>query len=216
MSNEIDLKQIERRAFTSTFQDGLVEMDIGIMIMGGGFNMTITNFFDSSWFALLFIVYGIVGFMTFFLGKKYITNPRLGVAKFGPKRTAAHKKLLMITLLFVIATTILVILTANNLLQQSLFVGIGGIIIISLLIVTLPISIIAYHLNFTRLYAIAVLCGLAWPFDEVLRSFTGSPFRALISYGLFGGSLLIMGLIYLLRFIRKYPLPSKEIADAPQ
>ena len=215
MSDSIDLEEIEKRAFTSTFQDGLVEIFLSIMILGGSFNLTITNFFDSSWFALLFIVYGIAGFLTFFLGKKFITFPRMGVAKFGPKRQSTLRKLLVILIVSVIATTIILILTINNLLQQSLLSGIGGIVVLSLSIVTLPMSLIAYYLNYNRFYGIALLCGLAWPFDEILRNYLNGPFRALLSYGLVGGSILIIGLISLFIFMRKYPLPEKELANGP-
>jgi hypothetical protein len=215
LTREIDLKQIEKRAFASTYQDGLFEILCSIMILGGSFNLTITNFFDSSWLVLLFIVYGIVGFLIFFLGKKFITIPRMGVAKFGPKRKSTLRKLLVITILSVIATTIILILTINNLLQQSLLSGIGGIVVLSLLIVTLPMSLIAYYLDYNRFFGIALLCGLAWPFDEILRTYLNSPFRALLSYGLVGGSILIIGFIFLFIFMRKYPLPSKEIANGP-
>ena len=215
MAEELDLKRIERKAYTSTFQDGLLDMDFGVLLLGGGVNMYLGSIIDSPWIALLFIIYAIIGLSVYLLGKKYITIPRLGVVKFGPKRRANLKKLVLITILSVIATIVVLIITISDAIQIVWFEGMGGIIIMALLIITLPLSLIAYFLDYPRLYLIAVLFGLSWPFSDLLIPYVGKGLSGLLAYGLIGSSVLIMGLVYLFVFIRKYP-PLKEIANGSQ
>ena len=79
MSQNIDLKQIERKAYTSYFQDGLWDIFMGLLMLGMG----ITIAFESE------ILYGVVlaiAVLVVSVGRKLITEPRIGRAKFGMAR----------------------------------------------------------------------------------------------------------------------------------
>ena len=96
MTTQLNLKEIERKAFRSTYQDGLWD------IYQGGIVLSFTAFagalsrpdqFDS-WQRFLIFVSGIaLSYLAFWAGKKYITLPRIGQATFGPARQQRKRRL---------------------------------------------------------------------------------------------------------------------------
>ena len=87
MSQALDLKQLERLAFRRTYQDGLYDIYIGGNIRQlcpvcfyGLSRQRESNFL----IPLLYLVLGLgLSGLVFWMGKKYITLPRIGLVKFG-------------------------------------------------------------------------------------------------------------------------------------
>ena len=77
--------------------------------------------------------------------------------------------------------------------------------VIELLLITAPLCVIAYLLDFDRLYAYAVLYGISFPIAELIHPYVGTPLDGLIVYGISSGIGFIVGLVYLIRFVRMYP-----------
>ena len=76
----IDLKELEKKTFTSYHEDGIVDIFAGAwMIFFGIFSMCT----DRPWFAGMFSVYGLP---FFYLAKKRITIPRIGYVEFSQQR----------------------------------------------------------------------------------------------------------------------------------
>jgi hypothetical protein len=71
MNSEIDLKDVERRAYLSYFKDGIADLIAGLPILAFGLGMT----FDSSTLMMLFWPL-----------KHVITRPRFGYVIFSPER----------------------------------------------------------------------------------------------------------------------------------
>ena len=95
MANNIDLKEIEKKAFTSYFHDGMWDLYGGLILLGFGITML------TGWDYLMFAV--VVIAMVPLLIRKRIVIPRLGIVKFSPERQARTKKSIlaaMITLTF--------------------------------------------------------------------------------------------------------------------
>jgi hypothetical protein len=76
----IDLKELERKAFTSYHEDGIADIFAGAWILFFGIFSMCT---DKPWFAGMFPVYGLP---LFAVAKKKITVPRIGYVKFSPQR----------------------------------------------------------------------------------------------------------------------------------
>ena len=66
--------------------------------------------------------------------------------------------------------------------------------------------VVAYFLDFTRLYIYAFLAGLGFFLTEVLYPFVGSPLDTLLPFGITGAAIVVIGLYYFIRFLKKYPL----------
>src|SRR4030042_5942793 len=96
MSNVLDLKQIERKAFRSTYQDGLWDILMGGIVVA----MAITIYRPESGYSpsnivMMTLIY-VVLYSLFWAGKKYITLPRMGQVRFGPARQKKKKTLAII------------------------------------------------------------------------------------------------------------------------
>jgi len=101
MNEKINLKEIEKKAYRFTFQDGIYDIMFGVLLrelIGLGY--------------ILFLAIPAPLLLT--LGKKYITTPRIGIVKFGLKRQASYKKFVTISVILVILTVVLLILTITN------------------------------------------------------------------------------------------------------
>jgi len=200
---KIDLKELEKKAYKTTLQDGLIDVEIGILFVGMGINAFFSDFVPRIVNILGFIIVGIIAVMPVFIGKKYIAQPRVGLIKFGPKRKAKKKKILIFSLINTIILVIVVILTLNSVLQQIPLRGVSLLLVLGLLFATLPLSIMAYFLQFPRLFVYAILIGFGLTLAELLE--------LSLAVFLIGIIILIVGLTCLFKFIRKYPLPEGEV-----
>ena len=214
MTTSINLKEIERKAFSSAHQDGLWDIYIGGVVL----SMSVLAYSDSDEaFPLPRFVLYLLGMGIFYLifwgGKKYLTAPRLGQVKFGPQRQR-RKLTLAIVLGGIVALQVIlffgtVLLWRNPTWAESLgFSSLAPdverllVAVIGALFVGPSMVLIAYFNNFLRGYYIAFLVSLA--------------VFALIWFGqpvyLTAAALIIIlpGIVLLVRFLRNHPLPHTE------
>jgi hypothetical protein len=215
MSDALDLKSIEKKAFRATHQDGLLDICIGGVVMSMSVLPYIT---DSETFPLLGFALFMAGLglseLVFWGGKKYITAPRLGQVKFGPRRQ--KRKLTMaivlvgIVLLQVFILLGTIFLWANP--EWAARLGFSNsdsdrerllVAVIGALFVGPSMTLIAYFNDFPRGYYIALILSLAvfsliW-FDQ--------PIYLTVA----GLLIMIPGLVLFARFLREHPLPPAEV-----
>jgi len=214
MSTSLDLKSIERKAFRSTHQDGLLDINIGGIVLCMSFLAYTMDDEVSTLFRFGVYLAGAVFFyLIFWAGKKYLTTPRLGQVKFGPQRQ--KRKLTMVFVLSGIVLMQLLIFAGTMLLWQNphwaASLGFTGsdpdrerllVATLGALFVGPSMVILAYFNDFVRGYYIASILSLA--------------VFSLIWFGetvyLVVASLLIMipGLVLFIRFMRQHPLPPVE------
>jgi hypothetical protein len=206
MIEKIDLKKIEKQTYRFTFTDGLYDMAYGSLLV-----------FTAIAPILREIIYlGYIFFMILpaplilILGKKCITIPRIGIVKFNQDRTKAKNKIRFLTAVLFPITVLMVVLTylgIYNLTLSGYIVPLGaGIFAIVLL------SSIAYIINYQHFYIYAVSIGLGIPLTELLKPILGDPLNYLVSFGISGTLILIYGIITLIKFIKKYPIPKEEMS----
>ncbi len=214
MFGTIDLKELEKKAFRATYQDGLWDIYIGGVVM----SMSALAYLNANE-AYPFLRFGlfsaglVISYLIFWGGKKYLTTPRLGRVKYGPRRQRRK-------------TTLMIVLSAIVLLQLLLLVGtlllwanpqwasnLGFshtdrdrerlvVAIIGALFVGPSTTLIAYFNDFLRGYYIAFILSLA-VFSLI---FFGQPVYLIIAALL----ILIPGVILLVRFLHAHPLPPAE------
>lgn len=204
MSENLSLKEAERRAWTLYYEDGLFDIFLGLLFLGGG----LRELTDSLW-SYLFVLAGI---LIFVFGRRMMTLPRVGVIKFGPRRKAQRKVLFFVILTAVLLTLLLLLLP---------FLGITAVGPTAGLILTLVVPLIfvymAYLMAFKRLYGYAVLVAIFMLATELISTQAGA--WAQVGAGLIA---LITGLWHLVRFTQAYPLPSHTVMsegnadDSPQ
>jgi hypothetical protein len=208
MEEQIDLKGLEKKAWRSAFHDGIWDIYMGLLILGLGTapfgyriglpaelgSMIIVLFWNTT--AVLFLI----------LGKKFITVPRLGYVKFGAKRKKVKKRLFGFLLFNIILAVVFLFINLSGIFESLNIGGLTQPLLIGLLLITVPLSILAYFLEFHRLYIYAIFFGLGFFISELLYPLVGSPFDLFLSLGLGGIAVILIGLIYFINFLRKHPL----------
>jgi hypothetical protein len=60
------------------------------------------------------------------------------------------------------------------------------------------------------MYVYGIIIGLGIPINEILQNYLTPPLESLITFGISGVILLIIGLATLKKFTKKYPIPKME------
>lgn len=148
-----------------------------------------------------------LGLVFFILSKKFLIQPRIGTVKFGRKRKVRKAKTLVVLSVNVVFLLIIYLLNLTSAEGRfSLPYLIEGF-----LFLTLPLCFVAYFLQFNRLYIYALILGNISFIADISSLFIPIPFNFLFAYLLLGGILIVIGIIYLVRFLKKYQLPHEDI-----
>jgi hypothetical protein len=221
VSEQLDLKQLERRAYRSTFQDGLWDLYLAGLMAYLGILGIIGRFRDETWIWLVGYTVMVGGvFSLFMLGKKYITLPRLGAVKFGLARKRRKLILVVILCVTVLFNVALVLITMGVLEAPTWLENFEHVMtrrgdmdlfvpLFAGLFVAVVMCIIAYFIEFYRGMYIALLFGLG----IFLNEFFDLPVALVVGAVL----IAIPGVILLIRFIRQYPVQSQKVKhDTPK
>ena len=204
MEEKIDLKAIERRAYLSYHQDGLIDLFIGIVALMFGAYIA----YDPSMIAVAGGTIGVVPIM-YVAVKKLVTVPRLGYVKFASQRRNKIRNVVMFLVLagvlgnvagvFALIYRPFVIFLVENYL---IVLGVLGAAIFSLA---------AYLSEIKRFYAYGAINLIAFPSGYILPT---AFYQTLI---LLGALITFSGAVLLYRFLRKYPRQiGEKLGDGPQ
>ena len=212
MDTQLDLKQIERKAFRSTYEDGLWDIYFGLIVIC----MSIFIYRPASGYSPMNIILALlamsVAYSLFWAAKKYITVPRMGQVRFGDIRKKKKTTMVVFLSFVVLVQLILLGLTALGWLDPEVSVRVNGFLksrdlmdltvaLIGSLIVVSGMTLTAYFSDFPRGYFIAAMMALA----VFLMIYTNQPIYAI----LIGLLICIPGVVLFIRFLKKYPLPAE-------
>jgi hypothetical protein len=212
----IDLKQLERKVWTSFFEDGIWDIYLGMLLLAMGVGAFFSDFGISEKAQMIIYVLLVGGALLFlWLGKHYITVPRIGRVVYGARAKARKTKTILILAISVLVGLIAFViagLSARGALPQSVPVGLllPGIWVGNMIIV---FSLAAYFLHFNRLYLIGVMFAICFPLDILLKELLHLDLT-FVAFGIPAMVVLIMGVVVLARFLRKYPIPSEDVSSS--
>ncbi len=217
MVTQLDLKEMERRAFRSTYQDGLWDIYTGGTVAGFALLAGIPegNAFPLRRYLLFFAVIGL-SYLAFWAGKKYITLPRLGSVKFGAERQKRKRTLGIILAVIVVIQVLVVLLSILLWAKPELAGGIPwlsgdrratDLLVASLgaLFVGPSLALMAYFNDFPRGYYTALVMSAA----VFLLIWFDQPAYLMLAAAL----ILIPGLVLFVRFLRQHPRPPAEVGN---
>jgi hypothetical protein len=196
MSPDKQFKLLERRAYLSYQQDGIIDLLVGWGTLAFGLNLAM----DSSiwtflaWMPIIFYV----------PLKNRITVPRLGYVKFDHSRGGPGKWILVFLvfgLLVVLSLGIVLFLLADRSSltwireYTLLFYGLVGLI---------GFGIVGLISGIPRLFLYALLSLFIMGGGQLMGV------EEYIPFFLLGGTILVVGVVLLGRFIRRYPTAGEE------
>jgi hypothetical protein len=207
MAQGLNLAQIERKAWMSYFDDGLLDIYLGVLLLILGLSDWFLDWLPSRlWGYGVYAALVGVACLGFWAGKRYITTPRLGRVLYGPTRQARRRRTRLILLVQIIAGVVVMGVLLATLARPSL-AGIAlprsALLAVAVGVwVMVGLGLVAYGLDFTRGYLIAALYGMGFAGSELLDSATVFVLAAAV--------IAAIGLVVLARFLRKYPVPAEE------
>jgi hypothetical protein len=213
MSEHINLKDIERRAWRSTFSDGLWDIYLGLILLSMGVSHQLDRLVMTEGIRTTIYVSVMVAAMLFlWMGKRFITTPRIGQAKFSAERQKRRRKtslVLFLSVMFGLGVWFL-----------SAFFGQGQsnpaepwrpvmplVYVLNMLVV---FGLMGYFLEFERLYFIGAMFAIPLPLDLYLRTHWSLDIGSCL-YALCALAVVAVGAVYLARFLRTHPLP--DVSD---
>jgi len=211
INHEIGLEKLEKKAWRTTLEDGIIDIYFGILIASFGPSIGLHDFLPVPFNILLGPILIGFGLVFFILSKKYLIKPRIGFVKFGRKRKARKLKIIVVLLVNMVLLLIIFLVNLSN--NEGIFSLPYTIeyLLEGVLFLTIPLCFVAYFLQFNRLYVYAFLLGWGFFLADISSLIVPIPFNFLFSYLLLGGIMITIGTIYLIRFLKKYPLPKGEI-----
>jgi len=202
VTNQPDLKEIERRAYMSYHQDGLLDIFAGLFILGWGFGMFMDIIWDSFPIGLSMPAILVATVLPIWIAaKRKITMPRIGYVNFGTR--GASKIFALFLGLMVAGLGVFFAFTFAtyqggsrqwlDLIVQNgmLIVGFGSLAVCILF---------GYSMGLKRLYAYGLLALIALLVGHFVGIFFAYILMAL------GTMVIITGVALLIGFVRKYPL----------
>jgi len=210
-----NLTDIEKKAYRSTFQDGIWDIFLGSILLSFAVCAFLSNRgIPESRQMTVFIALQAAAVVLFIAGKKCITVPRMGFVKFGRQRKGRIRK-------------------SHLVLLGSAVVGAAAFVVTSLamrgpeadrlkLINFMPLvwaanaivvfSLLAHYLDCTRLYGYGVLFALTVPIDGAIKTFAGVNLSP-VAFAVPAIVVLAIGAALLASFLRKYPKPERGMSD---
>jgi len=202
MEQKMNLKQLEKNTAAAIFQTGLVEIAIGLTWIVSSLAMI---FDDIRYYIDILFVVPVIFII---LAIRYIASPRMGMVKLARKRMRRNTWFMVTVTVFLIIMVIITI-TGKGHTNGELINGrwiISGIIFFIC-------TAIGYFLYFKRMYLYAFLMVGAFNLSEEIRENPGIISDGAYVYLFFSIVLILIGCVYLIRFLKKYPLPEKASYD---
>lgn len=194
MSGQPNLKQLERRAWRSIFEDGLWELYFGATLLWVAASRLIP-------IEVINVVLALGLLAAFIAAKRVITVPRMGMVKFGSgrKRKRAMTAILLAT--SVVLTGILGYAAASGVTGEWIRSNQTVVDVMFAAWVYFVFALMAHWLDFPRLYLIGLVYALVFshllPIDTSVTALVG------------GILVAVPGLVRLISFLRKYQLPAE-------
>ncbi|MBT3339107.1 MAG: hypothetical protein HN560_08175 [Anaerolineae bacterium] len=207
MEENMDLKALEKKAWKTFFDDGLWDIYLGLLLALMGISALLDKTALSEGQSMgVYIGLMLIVMAAFFAGKKFITVPRMGHVKFGATRQKKQKNLRLILFLSfavglaaywlfegVNSGSIETDFSLNNIFP---LIYAGNMVIV--------FGLMAYFMDFERLYFIGLMYALPVPLDRWLYASYGIDLDYLF-FALPASLVVIVGIWYLVRFLKTYP-----------
>lgn len=202
MEQQIDLKELERKVWTSFYDDGMGDIFLGCLILMFALAPLLSRMgLGDFWSSAVFIPFLTIIYILIVLLRKHVVVPRIGLVSFGRARKKRLIKFNVIILVVLSVSLILGIVSFGGSVAQA-WVHILRFIVILLI----GFGLAGYFLGFVRLYIYGILAALSIPVGEWLFYHFGVAHHGFpITFGITSGIMIITGVVLFLRMLRRNP-----------
>jgi len=202
MEQKFNLKQLERKVWTSFYEDGLGDIFLGCILLIFALAPFLSRIgMGDFWSSAVFIPFWAIMYILLVLLRKYVVIPRIGVVSF---RQARKKRLIKFNILMLVVLSVGLILGIVSFRGSTTQGWVHNLRFIAIVLVCSGLA--AYFLGFVRLYIYGILVALSIPVGEWLYLNAGVPHHGFpVTFGITAGIMIITGVILLLRLLRKNP-----------
>ncbi len=210
MNQLISIKDAERKAFRMTFQDGLWDIFLGIVILQFATIPLLTDLgWGDFWSSMAILpVYFLVWFGIRRM-KTAVVVPRVGLVNYQDERKRKIRKIPLIASITLVLGLIfgLLFFVSDNFNEWLFPLGFS--------IVALgAFSGAAYYLDFPRLIVYGVLTAMSPLIGQMLYVTFGAAHHGFpITFGISGLAMIVTGLILFARFLQKYSRPDNLLIE---
>lgn len=208
MSQRISLRDAERKAFRTTYNDGLVDIFLGCFLLMFVIAPYLSASLGDFWSSVVFLPFWALVYLVIRLIRRHVVTPRIGTARFGQARRARLARFTVVMLAINAVALILGFVAAlcfGRVPGQMISIAVGMVLLMGF-------SIAAYFLDFNRLYIYGLLVGLSplvgeWLWAHGYATHHGFP----ITFGTSAGITILVGLALFIRLLHDNPVPVEGI-----
>ncbi|MFC1607396.1 hypothetical protein ACFL47_05440 [Candidatus Latescibacterota bacterium] len=203
------LKNLEKKIYETTICDGLLDIFCGLIFIAAGLVPILENIGFSRFITVALLVPPLMAIVP--LGKKNITNPRLGIVILGESRSKLKRNMRIVYWIVAVTTSVLIILAISGAYRHVWSGYFKSSVLGTYIILTLGLT--AFFVDFRRLYFLALLGGVGMPLYEYLGREIGKGISAGLIFCLPGLIFSLYGIVLLHRFILANP-PNENVEGA--
>jgi MFS family permease len=206
MSDNKTLKAVDRKIFTSYFEDGLLDIFLAAFVLMFAVGPFLSGPLGDFWGTVVFLpfwglVYLILGYI-----RKRIVIPRIGSVKWGEMR----KKKLRIGAIIMLVINVIFLFLGVVVFFRPIASGYSVSIRFSVIMLIL-FTAAGYMLDFSFLYVYGILIALAMPIGEWLYQTAGFSHHGFpVVFGTLAGIMLARGLYKFITLVKGTPPQIEE------
>ncbi len=203
MEKNISLKEAERKAFRMTFQDGLWDIFLGLVILQFAL-VPLLN--DLGWGDFWSSMVMLPGYLLAIWGvrflKRTVTTPRVGLVTYRSERKSKIQKLTLITTgTLLLGLVFGLLLFVGDDFSEWFFPAVFSIVAMA------AFGGAAYYLDYPRLIVYGIFTALSPLVGQALYLNWGAMHHGFpITFGFSGSVMIIIGIWHFVRFLREYPI----------
>ena len=208
MSDEINLKEADRKIFSTSFDDGLLDIFLASVVLMFALAPFLSKYLGDFWSSFIFLPFWGALYLILRWLRVHVVNPRIGTVKYGPTR---KKKITVFTIVMLVLNTVFLIL---GMVAFAIPGDSGWRFILPFgAMVLILFSLGGYFLDLTRLYVYGLMLALAAPVGEWLyQNFGASHHGYPVTFGLSALVIFLVGLVKFITLVRDNPLPPEDLS----
>lgn len=204
MTTPTSLKDLERRLFRASTQDGIIDIHIGCMLLIFSIAPLLSGTLGDFWSSAVFLPFWGLVYIGLRAFRKNHLHPRIGQVEFSAYRVKRLKHLNLVILVFNLAAFGLGILAFFDLLNLPGWLPLSILLLIGF-------SLGGYMLESPRFYLYGILSALTPFLGEYLYQNHGFSHHGFpVVFGALAGGIILWGLFLMRRVIQTYPLTDQE------